>query len=236
MPDTMPSDTAVYVALLKQAVINDFMREIASIPSEKELAKTLTYSPRHIARMKKLFAAESRREFFALLWSATKKTAAAAAIALAILFGSLMLSPNVRAVVAETIVEWFESFARFQSSQPESAEFETGWRLSYVPEGFEEANVFEDAESRTVSILYRGESEKISFTYTIVDASLSVDNEGRGYEERTVDGLHIYIFAPEDGDKGKRVVWEKEGIRFSLASTISIDELLLMAKSVHVTG
>jgi len=42
MPDTMPSDTAVYEALLKQAVINDFMRELASIPSENGAAAAIT--------------------------------------------------------------------------------------------------------------------------------------------------------------------------------------------------
>ena len=232
MPDNLSNSASFYEAILKQAVIQDYWQELASIPSEQELAKTLSYSPRHIAQMKKLFTQEARREFARSFFSIAKKTAVAAAIVGAILSCLLMLNPNVRAVVVDTIVEWFETFTRFQSPQVETTTFDTELRPSYVPEGFVEADVFEDDEGKAVTVFYRSNTGRINLTYLPLDSSVSVDNEDTAYHEETIEGVHFYIFETGSLDKDNRLVWENMGIRFTLSSMISTDELLLMAQSI----
>jgi len=221
-----------YEAVLKQAVIQDCIRELEELPSEQDLENALAYSSRHVSRMKKLFLAESRRERARLFLSATRKAAAVVAILLVILFGMLMLDPNVRAVVVDTIIEWFETFARFQSPQSEKAEFDTSWRPSYVPEGFAEAYALEDADLEMVTIMYRSGPERISLVYAPIDAALSVDNEELDYTELLVDGILFHVFQSASGDKGNRLMWEEGSVRFYLTSTTPIDELILMAQSV----
>jgi len=58
----MTSNGSLYEAVLKQAVIQDYMRELNTIPSEQELGRILSYSPSHIARMNKLFADDTHQQ------------------------------------------------------------------------------------------------------------------------------------------------------------------------------
>jgi len=51
-----------YVVQPVEAVIQDCIRELESLPSEEELAKTISYSPRHIARI--IAAVFSRIHFY----------------------------------------------------------------------------------------------------------------------------------------------------------------------------
>jgi len=230
MTERITNSESFYEAVLKQAVIQDCLRELEALPSEQELEKSLVYSPRHISRMKKLFANEARREATLRFTSYAKKVASVAAIVIMVIFGMLMLNPNVRAVIVETIVEWFETFTRFQSQKTDTAAFNMTWRPSYVPEGFFEKDVFESVGM--ASIMYTNEEETISLILMPADASLSVDNENMVYTEITVDEVHFYLFESEDDTGDNILVWNSEGVRFSLVSTITIDNLLLMAQSL----
>jgi len=234
MADSMTSSEAFFEAGLEKAVSQDCLRELESLPTEEDLDKTLSYSPRHIARMKKLFAGEARREFTHRSFIAVRKTATAVAVVLVILFGLLMLSPNVRAVVVNTIVEWFETFTRFQSPHAEETAFDTSWRPAYMPEGFMEIVVLEDVEGEVVNIIYRSESKRISLVYASAYASLSVDNEELYFEEKLIDGVRYFTFEAESENKGNRLLWERNGIRFYLTSTIALDELFLVAQSISL--
>jgi len=231
MAEKMTSSDYLFEALLTQAVIEDCMRELESLPSEQELAKTLQYSPRHISRMKKMFSSDARREAVARFFSVAKKTASVAAVILVVIFGMLMLNPNVRAVVVDTIIEWFDTFTRFQSPQTAPVAFDTSLRPSYIPEGFVEEFADGDIEGESVMVVYRNDSDTIVLIYTPISASLSVNNENVAYRELTIDGELFYIFESTNMATGSNVVWESNGLRFSLFSMVSTDTLLLMAQS-----
>ncbi|MDR0670991.1 MAG: hypothetical protein LBF64_01630 [Oscillospiraceae bacterium] len=51
-----------YEELLCQALPADVEEKLAQIPPDEELARTLTFSETHEARMKRLFAKDARRE------------------------------------------------------------------------------------------------------------------------------------------------------------------------------
>lgn len=182
--------------------------------------------------MKKLFADEARRVSARRFFSVAKKAVAAAVIVLGVLFGLLMLNPNIRAVVVDTVVEWFETFTRFQSPQTEKSEFDTSWRPSYVPEGFVEADVFEDVEGEMVTIFYRSESESLFLVYAPADSPMAVNNEGVEYGEIEIDKVIYFYFESVTEYADNQIVWENAGIRFAVMSTISIDELFLVARSI----
>jgi len=232
MRESIINSESFYEAILKQAVINDYLRELESLPTEQELEKTLSYSPRHVTRMKKLFASETRREYSKKFFSTASKAVAVAAIVLGILFSFLMLNSDVRAVVVDTIVEWFETFTRFQSPQSERETFNPSLRPSYVPESFMETLVHEDRESSTVTVVYENDSNIIVFNFAPIDTSLSVNNEDVEFRVITEDGVLFYLFESADEVTNNNVVWEYDGLRFSLVSTISIDTLLHMAQSL----
>ena len=51
---------------------------------------------------------------------------------------TLLSTPEVRAAVSKVIIEWLEQFKKFTSPQDQSEEFGT-WEVSYIPEGYAEA-------------------------------------------------------------------------------------------------
>ena len=111
--------------------------------------------------MKKLFARESRSENFRLVAKWRRRATAVIMIAVTILFGSLMLVPQVRATVVQTITD-------------------------------------ENME------------------YTVIE----------------IDGIEYHLFTSEDDSIDSVISWEINGQRYTIASTISAEELLNIAKSV----
>ena len=222
-----------YEAMLKHAVILDFDREMAAMPSEEELSKTLSFSPRHVARMRKLFAAAARRDAMRRVFIAARRVAAFAVVTAGILFGLLMLSPRVRSAVGGTFVEWFDTFTRFGShEQTDTGGFDKGLRPSHLPEGFGESAVVENAEM--VMVIYNNGDSQISFSYCPVEMHVSVNNEDVAYEEGSVDGCRFSVFAAQIDGKDNIVVWEAEGVRLTLNSSVGVEELLRVALSVRV--
>ena len=231
MADNERSRELFFEAMLKQAVILKVEREMAELPSEKELSKTLSFSPRHIERMKKLFAATARRDAMKRVLASARRVATFVFVAAGILFGLLMLNPRVRSAVADTAVEWFDTFTRFGSRERQDpGEFDKGLRPEYLPDGFAEIAAVES--DGMVTVIYSGGGVHMTFCYCPIEMHMSVNNEDVAYEERSVGGRSFYIFAAQSEDKYNIVLWEAEGARFTLSSTIGMDDLLRVALSV----
>ena len=54
------------------------------------------------------------------------------------------------------------------------------------------------------------------------------------FEEKLIDGVRYFTFEAEGENKGNRLLWERNGIRFYLTSTIALDELFLVAQSISL--
>ena len=179
--------------------------------------------------MRALFAKEERKENLrnAIKWS--KKIAAVLIIAISILFGSLMFVPEVRAVISETVIEWFDQFVRFSSNAPEAEK--TNLEPSYIPDGIEE-DCRDGGETMTIIIYTNQDGVSIFFESQTVGAQLSVDNEGYEYEIKQFEAIDYHIFTAIVKDKENIIIWERSGQRYNLSSVISVDQLLEIAFSV----
>jgi len=71
------------------------------------------------------------------------------------------------------------------------------------------------------------------FHSSIDSSQLSVSHEGVEYEIRHIDGIDYHIFTAVDTDKDNSILWESNGQRYDILSTIPIDELLRIAFSVE---
>jgi hypothetical protein len=220
---------SVFDALFRQAVIDNFFTELDSLPSDDTLAELYSFSAEHELRMKRLFARDARIERFhtALIWS--KRVAAAIILAMSILFGSLMFVPEVRAVVYETITEWYEKFVRFTSNAPttDKVNHEPG----YIPEGFQE--YLRDELGTMTTIIYLNDSGVvIQFETCTLSNSISVDNEDRRYIVERKDNTDYHVFTSVVDEKMNSIIWEQFGQRYHVSSTLSLDEIWKIALSV----
>jgi hypothetical protein len=221
----------VFEALFRQAVIDNFNEEFDSLPSDEELAEQYTFSQEHENRMKKLFAREERKERLQATVKWTRRIAAAVMITATLLFGSLMFVPQVRAVVFQTLTEWYEKFVKFTSNAPEAEK--TNLEPGYISEGFAEIAREEIPMMATIIYINADTGETITFNSSLASGSTSADSEGRGYTVIAVDGIEYHILRSEDGVSEHSVVWEKADQRYAVTSTIPSEELLKMAISVN---
>ena len=219
----------VFEALFRQAVIDNFHEELDSLPPDEELARLYTFTPAHEARMQRLFTREARRERSQLLFKWSKRVAAVFLIAVTVLFCALMIVPEARAVITETIIEWYEQFVRFTSNATEVER--TGHEPTYIPSGFNETA--RDEGEMTKTIIYgNDEGRTIIFLCGSESASTAVDSENRTHDTILSDGIEYHLLTPIDGNGEATIVWSMDGQRYAVASDISTDELLRIANSV----
>ena len=227
--DIETANDSLFEGLFRQAVIDNFLEELDSLPADEELAKIYVYSPEHEAGMKKLFSLEARKERIRNIAKWSRRAAAVLVIAVAVLFGVLMSAPQVRASVIDTIVEWYEKYTKFTSNAPdtEKPNLEPG----YIPIGFWENNRIE-METITIIEYINNDNEIITFQSYRASGSVSVDNEEIAYWTLGLDGMEYHLFASTDGDSENTIIWDVTDQRYKITSAIHTGELLEMAISV----
>ena len=219
----------IFDALFRQAVIESVEREVMELPPEAELSD-VTFSQRHERRMEKLFASSLRKNRIVTALKFARRAAAVILIVATLLFGALMTSQEVRATVVNTIVQWFEQFALFQSEQVDEP---TAIMLpSYVPEGFVEVERVEMEHS--IFILFENEhNDMIFFIAQPVAGLLAVDHEQRGYELMVVNGFNFHVFSSAEYRYENTIIWEYSGNRYSIFTSISMDIAIKIALSIQ---
>jgi hypothetical protein len=143
----------LFDAVFEKAVILDFEDELAAISTQEALERDHAFSARHIAEMKLLFESATRGKKKRATRRIAGTCTASLVLATALLFGSLVFfSPQVRATVVKVIVEWFDRFTMFQTSEETNAELGK-WRPTFLPSGYreEEAEIGVDMGS----VVYR---------------------------------------------------------------------------------
>jgi hypothetical protein len=160
----------------------------------------------------------------------------------AALFFAVVLvgSPEARAAVEEATVQFFKEYALFApNTSDEELVFDNSWRPSYIPENFvlDEDNIFEGI-SMFAQVYYNEIGTKIDFSYSTTTAGQpTIDSEDQLYSEIHINSVlyHSFIADPSlhDALKENIIVWDRDGHRFILTSTLDIAELLAMAKSIQ---
>jgi hypothetical protein len=153
-------------------------------------------------------------------------------LATAVLFGSLMFfSPQVRATVVNVIVEWFDRFTMFQTTEDADAELGK-WRPAILPSGYREEETELGVDMG--SVVYRNpEGESIVLVFARGSNTISVDNEGFAYRSAVSGETEYRLFESETNEKDNAVVWNKSDCGFYLTSGLPVEELLEVAVSVR---
>jgi len=127
-------DDAEFEALFRQAVVKRFDDELDSIPSNEELAKTLSFSPQFEHKMQKLFARDKRREFFKPVRRFTRIAAVVLMVLVSISFAALVVSPELRAAVGRVIVRWFDTHTEITFTGDGGSDRNKSFHLGFLPE------------------------------------------------------------------------------------------------------
>jgi hypothetical protein len=217
----------VLEAVFRQAVIDNFERELEEIEKEPDVET----SERHGRRMSALFAARQRRQRASDVFVWAKKLATAAAVLFILLSGTLLTTPEVRASVSAVIAGWFDAFIQFGQGDSDESGI-ADWHPASLPEGFPEV---EKVQAGEVTAIYYANDDGviIEFTYVTNDNTLSTSNEGVEYGQSPRGGIVYHTFTAVSGDYKSAVVWDADGYLFSVAGYLPIERLLETAWSVE---
>jgi hypothetical protein len=222
----------LFEALLRRAVIDDHMDEMASIPSERDLKELYTFSAHHEARMRVLLRQERRRERMKALFVAARRAAIIIALLGTIVFGSLLTNSEVRATVRNVIVEWFDRFTRYSYNEGMSAVEGIEWTFEYLPEGYTES-IRIDLGSFIYIAYTDDENNEISLQYALAsDISFGVDNEHSTFEILDLGDIEFYVYTAVSTDNPSIVIWLQDGYAMNLTGYIEVEKLINMAKTI----
>jgi len=227
MPDIINDD--LFDAVLKQALKDNLNNNIASVPADEELKKTYTFSDRHNRRMKKLFTADKRRNFFKTVprWSLAAAFAliAAAAIITNPLINPLIKKENVTAVsIRMPIAD--EIPLEVKKEQVKEA------IPSYVPAGYDITRIY-IYPNDYILIDYANEAGEI----LLIEVS-NIDGDN------VIDGVHYVREVGINGNKGYLynpgwtyiLSWRPDNAdgEYSVRSNcLSPEELIKIAESIE---
>lgn len=220
----------IFEMFLCQAVIDFTYWEADQVPPKEEIDIIYAMSESHAKRMKDLCSKVNRKEWLTRkAIPGIKRIAAAILIIFAILSGTMMAYPEVRAVVADVFVEWFNQFTQFSGTG--TIITEQKWELSYIPDGYVEIG---RSESAMLSAIRYENSDGIflDFIYQPDIGTIGIDNEDMVYSEAGSGGVLYRIFESIDGQEANIIFWVDNNFLFEISGYLPTEFLIEMAASV----
>jgi hypothetical protein len=223
------NDHILAEAILRVAVIEDHERELAMLD---HVSQYPPFSTAHEKRMRKLFRLER-------FYRNTKTTASVfhrlvATILMIVAITSLLLlfSEEVRAVIPNVVIEWFDRFVDFRFGKSEAEVIAREWELTYIPEGYK--LISDEYEAGETNYLYQSSLGKMILfdAYPLGIRSLSTDNEHYDYQRKVIKGIEYHIMNPLSEGYPYIILWVYEDYDFMLTVDEGIDLALSLAKSV----
>ena len=226
----------VFEALFRQAVIDDYIDEIESIPPNEELAKIYSFTPEFELRMQNLFKRIRKKAAIAGIAKHAKRAAAVLLIAATVFFGLLLTQPEVRAAVGNVVVKWFEQFTSI-TYHSEGAEEHTEtreMRPTFLPDGYFESFVI-NLDNAMLVMFSNDAGDEIRFTYTVgndISTAISVSNAHNTIEEYVINGTPALIVTAHDSDEQNGVIFAYDDNVVDIWGRLPIDLLIEIAESV----
>lgn len=192
------------------------------------------FSDNFLAKMEKLLHRQKQRQ----AWHKMVRFAAAVIITVTITFGAVMAaSPTARAAVVQWVREIYENsmIYRFFSETTEDTLplYELGW----IPEGFEEADVFYNDILYKVLYLNDETGQGLVFEYYYMDdstAPMVIPGDGCVLEQTEINGKPAdYYQESDDADTNILMVFDEENnICFSVSATLDKDSIFTIAEHI----
>lgn len=219
-------------ALLESAVQSHFYSSINAL-DEKDLAGQLFFSERHKKRMGKLFAKQNKYVFpkAIIIWA--KRVAVFLLIVTSLIFGTLLLNPEVRAEINRVIIEFFDEY--FSIRFPGAILVEPSrWIVTYVPPEYGDQEIIEMGPFQSVRY-FNQSGEKISFDATLISdgVTMGIDNENHEKTYIKVQGVEALLLLTDNPGKHNGLLWQREGYFFEIWGFLDQETLIKMAESVQ---
>lgn len=228
----------LFDAVLEEALREDFRLELEALP---ESAEGRAFAPSaELDRKIELLIRDSRHR---VTWKKfhrnARRTAVAAAVLVAVSFGSLMSVEASRNAIFNAIVSLRSDHAEIQFQDGESSGVQKSgnvetFRPTYLPDGFTEMNVVESG--MTFRTEYQNEKGISIFFFQFPlsqTGTNTIDTENTTHSKIRIHGQEADLFQAETSKDKSSIVWGNSTTSFILVSTLDSDELVRIAESVQ---
>ena len=227
------SDT-LFEAVLRRAVPDADKADLDALPTDEALNGTYPLPEKAHKEFERLEKAQRRGISPKALLA--RRVAIITITALAVVFGGLMLQPDIRAGVSHIVVQQFEKFNLFSHNETGTArQFLSvdDVTIGYIPEGFELEEEME-LDSFRHYIYRKPENENI---YVAVDISLSDDTDSGLDNEHSYEVLYynyreIHLSYNEEDQSGAIII-PGETVTIGISGIIAKDELIKIAENMQ---
>lgn len=228
-----PLSDELFEVVLKQAVYDADKADQEELPSDEEMNQAYPLPEKAHKEFDRLQKAQTRG--ISVRAMLVRRVAIIAITALAVVFGGLMLHPDIRAGVSHIVVQQFEKFNLFSHNENGKAQqFLTvdDVTIGYIPEGFALKNKIEDVTKRYYMYLNVDDETR----YLVISISLSngtvidLDNE-HTYEIQYINHREIHLSYDEEDGSGAIII-PGENIYINITGIIEKDELIKIAENI----
>ena len=226
--------------------------EAVKMPSDEEISKMYP-TPKKVPR-KYLRLAKAKKYNIPIALVYLKRVAVVCLIILSVTFGTLLTVEGVREEIADTVMSWFDKYAKFDysksnvsalpgknNSEAEENNSDTNadvvfqymydLKIGYIPEGFELSESFEETEYR--EYFYYNEVGELLLIgiYNSEFSSVGVDNEDVEYEKIITDGREIHVFYDEVERTGN-VITGNSSYYIAITGVCEKEELIKIIENI----
>lgn len=191
-------------------------------------------------KIKKILSSVGRKERAKRFRHTAVRTAVSAAAAFGLIFGGLLIHPDVSASVWDAVRSVFETHDKLEydglAEDVTFDNFDDTIRPGYVPEGYRlSEGYYSPISVMLIYIKENSEDEKLYFDYCIADGlSMNIDNEHHIYHTFTRDGIKYHYYESTASDFFDMLVWNADGYVFSINANLSKDELMKIAENLKM--
>lgn len=224
-------------ALISLVVTEAEERELAAMPSLKEMNAQFHPSEQFQKKMERLLKKAHRKEEWNQIWGPTKKVLVAFTSVITVLTFTLLPVQAVQDAVVNTLIQWREGFINIVYSQEKDRQhFDVASQvdLSYTPTGFTLTNEEVSNQDRYIAEFTSDSGSWYSVRVVDIGANqeIGIDNELTRYYTLDFDG-HRAIWGIREDDSNS-LVWEDYGLSFTIYGNPNISELIKVAEGITV--
>ena len=224
-------------ALISLVVTEAEERELAAMPSLKEMNAQFHPSEQFQTKMDRLLKKVRRKEEWHQVWKPTKKILVAFTSVVTVLAFAFLPVKAVQDAVVDTIIQWRDGFMSIiysvESENP-PLNLPAQIELNYIPDGYTLISEDSSEQDRYMARLVADGDKWCTVRIVTIDSSqeIGIDNEFTEYYALEFDG-HDAIWGIRE-DNRNTLLWEENGLSFMVYCNMDISEILKLAEGITI--
>lgn len=224
-------------ALISLVVTEAEERELAAMPSLKEMNAQFHPLEQFQAKMERLLKKARRKEEWHQVWKPTKKILVAFTSVVTVLAFAFLPVKAVQDAIVDTFIQWRDGFMSIIYSvegENPSLNLPAQIKLNYIPDGYTLISEDSSEHDHYMARLEADGDKWCTVRIVTIDSSqeIGIDNEFTEYYAIEFDG-HDAIWGIRE-DSRNTLLWEENGLSFMVYGNMDISEILKLAEGIAI--